>query len=55
MDKRHADWLQEQLERGGILLWVRTADDAQVRLALEILGRYAAHDIHVHEIPSGGD
>jgi outer membrane lipoprotein SlyB len=55
MDKRHADWLQEQLERGGILLWVRTRDDAQARLALEILGRYAAHDIHIHEIPSAGD
>jgi outer membrane lipoprotein SlyB len=52
MDKRHATWLEEQLERGGILLWVRTADEAEARLALEILGRYAAHDIHIHEIPT---
>lgn len=51
MDKRHATWLEEQLERGGILLWVRTANDTEERLALEILGRYAAHDIHLHEIP----
>ena len=53
MDKRHATWLEEQLERGGILLWVRTADEVEARLALEILGRYAAHDIHIHEIPAG--
>ena len=29
MDQRHADWLQEQLDRGGILLWVRTPDEAR--------------------------
>ncbi len=52
MDKRHATWLEQQLERGGILLWVRATDDAEASLALEILGRYAAHDIHLHEIPT---
>jgi outer membrane lipoprotein SlyB len=52
MDKRHAAWLEEQLDRGGILLWVRTADETEARLALEILSRYAAHDIHIHEIPT---
>lgn len=51
MDKRHASWLEEQLERGGILLWVRTPEETRSRLALDILGRYAAHDIHIHEIP----
>jgi outer membrane lipoprotein SlyB len=54
MDRRHADWLEEQLERGGILLWVRTADEGRERRALEILGRFAAHDIHIHEIPASG-
>jgi outer membrane lipoprotein SlyB len=54
MDKRHAAWLQEQLERGGILLWVRTRDEASERRALSILGQYAAHDIHIHEIPDPG-
>lgn len=54
MDQRHAEWLEEQLERGGILLWVRTADAARERQALEILGQYAAHDIHLHEIPAPG-
>ncbi len=52
MDKRHAKWLEEQLERGGILLWVRTPDELRERQALQVLGRYAAHDIHIHEIPA---
>lgn len=54
MDQSHAQWLEEQLERGGILLWVRTPDEARERQALEILGQYAAHDIHIHEIPAPG-
>jgi hypothetical protein len=52
LDRRHADWLQEQLDRGGILLWVRTPDAAAERGAVEILGRHAVHDVHVHEIPA---
>jgi hypothetical protein len=52
MDRRHAEWLQRQLDRGGILLWVRTPDEARERQALEVLTRYSAHDVHVHEIPA---
>jgi hypothetical protein len=52
MDRRHADWLQEQLDRGGILLWVRTPDEAAERRAIQVLTDHAAHDIHVHQIPS---
>jgi hypothetical protein len=52
MDRRHADWLQEQLDRGGILLWVRTRTEADERAALGVLSRYSAHDIHIHEIPA---
>ena len=55
MDKRHAAWLEEQLERGGILLWVRTPDESRERQALAILSRHAAHDIHIHEIPEPED
>ena len=53
MDQRHADWLQEQLDRGGMLLWVRTPTEADERRALAVLTRYSAHDIHIHEIPAG--
>ena len=52
MAQRHAEWLQGQLDRGGILLWVRTPDEAAERKALAILTRHSAHDIHIHEIPA---
>jgi hypothetical protein len=52
MDRRHADWLQEQLDRGGILLWVRTSDSVAEEAALSILKRHSAHDVHLHDIPA---
>lgn len=51
MDRRHAEWLQEQLDRGGILVWVRTDSEEEERTAIAILTRHSAHDIHIHEIP----
>ncbi len=51
-DRRHADWLQEQLDAGGILLWVRLEDEAAGEVALRILTRYAVHDVHIHDVPS---
>lgn len=52
MDRRHAERLQEQLDRGGVLLWVRVRDAEAERRALEVLTRYSAHDVHIHEIPA---
>ncbi len=52
MSKRHAEWLQEQLNRGGLLLWVRTPTPERERQAIEILTHHAVHDVHVHEIPA---
>lgn len=49
----HARFLQEQLERGGILLWVQVRDAAMEKKALEVLSRHSTHDVHVHEIPAG--
>lgn len=51
IDKRHADRLEEQLQKGGILLWVRTPDEAAERKAIKILTEHANHDVHIHEIP----
>jgi hypothetical protein len=51
IDKQHAELLQEQLDRGGLLLWVRTPDAAAERRALAILTRHSAHDVHIHELP----
>jgi hypothetical protein len=51
LDRRHAHYLQEQLDRGGLLLWVRTVDAEHERRALEILGRHSGRDVHVHAFP----
>ncbi|MEX1147209.1 MAG: hypothetical protein WEB93_02400 [Sphingomonadales bacterium] len=48
--RHHASYFQQQLDRGGILLWVRTRDAAHEVRALEILGHYAVDDVHVHDI-----
>lgn len=50
----HAHHLQEQLDRGGLLLWVRTRDEDHERRATEILARHSAHDVHTHALPAAG-
>jgi hypothetical protein len=50
IDQRHAHWLQEQLDHGGVLLWVRLKDDEAAELAVHILTRHAVHDVHIHEV-----
>jgi hypothetical protein len=52
LDRRDAEWVQEQLDRGGLLLWVRTPDAERERRAVEILRRHSAHDVHVHQLPA---
>lgn len=51
----HARYLQDQLDRGGLLLWVRTWDTAHERRAIEILSRHSAHDVHVHALKGAGE
>jgi hypothetical protein len=48
---RRAAYFQEQLDRGGLLLWVRTWDAHREQKAVEILDRHSASDVHVHEFP----
>lgn len=48
---RHDDFLQEQIDRGGILLWVALRQPGQDQKAQEILRRHGAENIHVHELP----
>ena len=49
--RHHADRLQEQLDRGGLLLWVRTQGAAPAREVVEILKRHGGEDVHVHDLP----
>jgi hypothetical protein len=51
IDKHHAHYLQIQLEKGGLVLWVTVANRDQERRALEILKRLGADDVHVHQLP----
>jgi hypothetical protein len=51
-ERRHARYLHEQLEHGGILLWVRTPDAQREAAAVEILKRHAGEDVHVHDLPT---
>ena len=47
----HARHLNQHINRGGLLLWVRTCDAEHEHEALEILRRHSAEDVHLHEIP----
>ena len=49
---KHADYLQEQMDHGGLLLWVRTRDAAKEEHATEILRKHSARDVHVHALPA---
>ena len=46
----HAYYLQEQLDHGGLLLWVRTRDHEHEKKAVEILKKHSGQDVHVHAI-----
>lgn len=48
----HAKHLQDQLEHGGLLLWVRVADGAHEKLATDILRKHSGRDVHVHTLPA---
>jgi hypothetical protein len=47
----HARYLQDQLDHGGLLLWVRTWDDEDEKRAVSILKKHSGHDVHVHAVP----
>jgi hypothetical protein len=48
--KHHADLLQEQLDHGGLLLWVNLRDKNHETRAIEILKKHSGKDVHVHDI-----
>ncbi|HUL07651.1 MAG TPA: hypothetical protein VLV76_15030 [Candidatus Acidoferrum sp.] len=51
VSKRRAQRLAEQLERGGLLLWVRTPSPEDERRAIEALRLNGADDVHIHDLP----
>jgi hypothetical protein len=52
MHEHHAIRVREQLERGGLLLWVNVRNVHEEETALEILRAQGAQDVHVHTLVS---
>jgi hypothetical protein len=48
----HAHYLQEQMDRGGLLLWVRTWNVEDEKRAVRILEKHSATDVHAHALPA---
>jgi hypothetical protein len=48
--RNHSEAIREQLAQGGLVLWVRTPDDASEKCAVAILKKCCARSVHVHAI-----
>lgn len=48
--RHHAERVQDQIARGGLLLWVHLPDKAHDDQVLGILRRNGASDVHVHTV-----
>lgn len=46
--KHHANYLQTQIENGGLLLWVRAWNEGDEGRATRIFAKHAADQVHVH-------
>jgi len=46
---RHAAYFDEQMEHGGLLLWVRAWSAQDEKRASAVLGKHCAGQVHVHE------
>jgi hypothetical protein len=46
----HAQYLQTQVDHGGLLLWVRTRDAKAENRAVDVLKRHSSRDVHVHTL-----
>ena len=51
VEQHHADYLQDQLDHSGLLLWVRTRDWSREEKAVDILRRHAGEDVRTHDMP----
>ena len=46
--KHHKDYYANQIEHGGILLWVRVDNKEREELAVKIMKGHSGRDVHVH-------
>lgn len=52
LGEEHGRALQDQVDRGGLLLWVRTWDAADEERAMRILKAHSGDHVHVHALPA---
>lgn len=50
MHQHFAVRVQEQLERGGLLLWVNVRNATEEVTATNVLRKHSAHDVHAHDV-----
>ena len=50
LGEQHAHNIEQQLQRGGLLVWARTRDEHHEKSAVDILKRNNASDVHLHTI-----
>lgn len=48
--RKHAESVREQVEQGGLVLWINTPDEAAENRALAILRKCGAGSVHLHAI-----
>jgi len=48
LGQHHSEYIQEELDRGGIVLWVRLLSPEEKDTAKRVFKKYSAHDVHVH-------
>ncbi len=48
--RHHRAWIQEQLKKGGIVLWVSTPSAEAEKRAVAVLERLGAQHVHIHQI-----
>ena len=46
--QHHKEYYANQIEHGGILLWVRVRDKEREKLAVDIMKGHSGRDVHVH-------
>jgi outer membrane lipoprotein SlyB len=51
LGRDRAKEIQSQIDKGGLLLWVRSRDRAHEERAVAVLNRHSAGDVHVHDLP----
>jgi len=49
-----AEHLQEQIDEGHLLLFVRTLDPAREKLATDILSKHSGYDVRIYSVPDSG-